>query len=34
MDMFVWFKSKLDAGGLLEVLALAWGAWSYRNSEI
>ena len=34
MDMFVWLKSKLDTGSLLEAMALAWGAWSYRNSVV
>ena len=34
MSMFAWLKSKLDVNGLLEVMALAWGAWSYRNSVV
>ncbi|XP_010666804.1 uncharacterized protein LOC104883925 [Beta vulgaris subsp. vulgaris] len=34
MALFAWLRSKLDANGLLEVMALAWGAWSYRNSVV
>ena len=32
MDFFVWIKSKLQAAELLSFMALAWAAWSYRNS--
>lgn len=31
-DVFVWVRAKLEKGGLLAFLALAWAAWSYHNS--
>ena len=34
MEMYTWLHSKLDGSGFLAAMALAWGAWSYRNSVV
>ncbi|KMT20243.1 hypothetical protein BVRB_1g002470 [Beta vulgaris subsp. vulgaris] len=32
LDFFVWIVARLEKNDLLSFLALAWAAWSYRNS--
>lgn len=34
LDMFLWIKSQLDITDALSFAALAWAAWSYRNSVV
>lgn len=34
MEMLMWLKSNLNVQGLLACMALAWAAWSYRNSVV
>uniref|UniRef100_A0A803LUB2 RNase H type-1 domain-containing protein n=1 Tax=Chenopodium quinoa TaxID=63459 RepID=A0A803LUB2_CHEQI len=33
-ELFLWMNSKLNKEELLSVCALAWAAWSYRNSVV
>ena len=34
IERFIWLKGRMDKQGLLSCMALAWAAWSFRNSVV